>query len=150
MATRHVREKGTHTTISSARLDRTLSLACARTDTLRLACARTDPLMNCPPKVLVTVWTSFVLAASGRMSKTTGVRGATTGCSAAEPKSQIQVVELQHTSDNTYCGEITSAWLEYTGGYQLQLNTSSSSLEWTLTVAASNQSLHIAVGISSV
>jgi mRNA-degrading endonuclease toxin of MazEF toxin-antitoxin module len=66
------------------------------------------------------------------------------------PKSQIQLVELQHISDNTYRGEITSAWLEDTGGYQLQLNTSSSSLEWPLTVAASNQSLYIAVGISSV
>ena len=61
MATKHVREKGMHTTISSARLDGTLSLACART----------DPVVNRPQKVCVTVWTTPVLAAtgSGSMSK---------------------------------------------------------------------------------
>ncbi len=59
MATRHVREKGMHTTISSARLERTLSLACART----------THVVNGPSKVWVTVWTSPVLATSGSMSK---------------------------------------------------------------------------------
>ena len=58
MATKHVREKGMHTTISSVRLEGTPSLAC-------------DHVVNRPQKVCVAVWTSPVLAAtgSGSMSK---------------------------------------------------------------------------------
>ena len=68
-----------------------------------------------------------------------------------------QTVDLQYaaTGTNLYRGDIASSWLEGAGSYSLRVSVNSSKVEsttltWSLTVAASNQSLYVAVAISSV
>jgi hypothetical protein len=69
----------------------------------------------------------------------------------------VQIVDLQYATagTNLYRGDIPSSWLKGAGSYSLVVSVNSSKVEsttlaWSLAVAASNQSLYVAVAISLV